>query len=571
MDQFRNRLKRLRIGAQPAGARKISVRDLVPLATATGATGLPAARGVPSIELTDTDPRDFIGGKHRDNMLEHIKLFYNRESCSSSSLQRRRDTQNALPTRIPPMALTRHPSGGKTRTLKEIGLALRQERIFSLFISFNDLTAYDAAKEHDRTWLQSLLLRIGWAAAKADVRRSVGEDFSRWLTEVEVTEDTICKWLGDAVCVLLVDELNKLIVGEGREEFPDEGKSVAAFLRTQFVDKHGRYLVFSSHFTETGSKLTVFMDSLSNRDVLRPLLPVIKSVDEAAAVSQEAASASKLSYLGLTPALVHKAFAVETQPVALCVNQIFDKLPKPLFTEATLRAVIMLALDGAEEYVLALGGWAAALDAFVVRPPHIGTPSYTWSPCFLAAACARLAASGELRKSLRQGLWRIASALQQLAETTEGSGVQWESVCAAALILRMMQSDVGDYSNLHPDAGAILPPAVFNGCAFGGAFRPTDPDGFMHALPTDRSPNIALLRRTVEDEISKPSYKEQGLDKGIMALFVQPAVSNFPWYDMFIFVCRDGQVVEIWGYQSKTGSSTPADAQTPVSKQVDKN
>ncbi|CEM23043.1 unnamed protein product [Vitrella brassicaformis CCMP3155] len=453
--------KRLKRDAQPAGARKISVADLVPLAA-----GLPAARGVPSIELTKTDSHEFIGHKYRDDMLEHIKSFCDLESGSPRGPQPRSDNQNALPTRIPPMALTRHPSGGKTRTLKEIGLALRKQDIFSLFITFSDLTQYDAAIERDRTWLQSLLLRIGWAAARDDVRGSVGDDFSRWLTEVDVTKDTICKWLGDAVCVLLVDELNKLMVGEGRQQFPDEGAIAAEFLRAEFVDKRGRYLVFSSHFTETGTKLTVFMESLSNRDVLRPLLPVITSVDQAAVLSQEAASAPKLYYLGLTPALVHKAFAVEKRP-ATCVDQLFDRLPKPPFTRATLRAMIMLALDGAAHRVAGLGGWAAALDAFVDDPLRlpIGTPSYTWSPCFLAAACEQLVGVGEFRQSLRQGLWRIVANLRQLAEATEGSGVQWEGVCAAALILRMLQSDVGDYkpSNLHAEARAILPTAVLNG------------------------------------------------------------------------------------------------------------
>ncbi|CEM06887.1 unnamed protein product [Vitrella brassicaformis CCMP3155] len=222
---------------------------------------------VPSINLGSLDPTYFIGDKDLDEVVSDIMRCYKED-----------DSILASSDRIPPMSLTRHPRGGKTRFLKEIGRRLRdKQKVPSIRIAFNDRTGKQDVEE-TLSLKQRLLKRIGWSVATDETRSLVGNNFKRWMETVDVPESTIEEWLGDGGCVLLIDEMNKLItdaIRGGTEE-----TDLAAFLKCYFIDKANRYLVLSSHTTTTGDKLSTFITSPSDRDVIRPRLPVITSPEE---------------------------------------------------------------------------------------------------------------------------------------------------------------------------------------------------------------------------------------------------------------------------------------------------
>ncbi|CEL93249.1 unnamed protein product [Vitrella brassicaformis CCMP3155] len=367
---------------------------------------------------------------------------------------------------------------------------------------------------------------------------------------------------------------SRKLIREG-ERPAKRGEDVAGFLRADFIDKASRFLVFSSHSTGTGQKLLRYMQS--HRDIIRPRLPVFRSRDEMTALTKEASPPS-LCYLGLTPALVHSAYNLMHGRVTACIQDRFSRLKAPPFNKHTVRALIETAVKGEAGGADELGEWLQALDAFgLVGSP----PSYTWPPCFLAAACHAMCEADAIPIRIRQGLVMIGDSLQQLATAEEGSGKQWEGVCAAALVLRMMQSEmvVGSLAVvLSEEAKQLLPDAILNGsCAFAGTFCPTHQSGFVRqpaacGLVGRSDPaDIPLLRRMVLKELRRQTYKDQRLDRGTVALFVKPAVSSFPVHDLFIFICDDGRVTEIWGYQCKTGRQTPTDRQTRVSKKVTKS
>ncbi|CEL93248.1 unnamed protein product [Vitrella brassicaformis CCMP3155] len=107
------------------GSRKeITSGDLIPVDEVMHRTL--SAKGVPSIALSSEDSDVFIGQQDLEEMMKDVKKWYPLTIGSS---------------RIPPMALTRHTGGGKTRMLKMLGQALRDEKMNCIFITFNDATA----------------------------------------------------------------------------------------------------------------------------------------------------------------------------------------------------------------------------------------------------------------------------------------------------------------------------------------------------------------------------------------------------------------------------------------------
>jgi len=504
--------------------------------------------GVPSINLGPRDPPVFIGrdAQLKDAMQKVMQWYEARPEDYGDSF------------RIPPMSLTRYVRGGKTRMLKEIGQELLAKGIPAIYVTFNDITTASRwERDNEPPPLQRLLSRIGWAVATDEARGLVDNNFNTWTATMDVSEDTVADWLGQHGCVLLIDELNKLITNvQGGKP----GEAVAGFLKDSFIDRRNRYLIFSSHSTATGNKLAVFIQSPSDRHVVRPSLPVITTPDEATCINQ-AARKGAVCYLGLTPALVHEAYNEMGGSVHDCAKDTFSRLAAPPLDTATVECVIMMSLEGDMRWVEGLAEWSQALDAFVGGP--VGTDiSHTWPPCFLAAACDRLsrATRTDITLGVRQGTGLIRDGLRQLAEADDRSGKQWEGACQAAIIQRMLQSDLMGVPRPGPTlsdkARQLLPPCILDGlCSFGGTFEPT---GFGRPLiRPDRTADIPYLRELVEREAAR-----KGLHQGQTSLFVRPAVSDFPAYDFFIFILNNGRVEEIWGYQCKTGKEKPSDEQT---------
>jgi hypothetical protein len=164
--------------------------------------------------------------------------------------------QDSTAERVPPMALVRCSRGGKTRALCEIAHALKakQPELCVIYVTLNDFSELTDCEQNDP--ITALCRRIAFAARRDfDWKESLNQ-FATWM-ETTVSPNVIERWLGDSPCVLLIDELNNL---ESLELQGDNGARLCSrFLKSNFLSKENRYMVFSSHVVTTTTQLSSFM------------------------------------------------------------------------------------------------------------------------------------------------------------------------------------------------------------------------------------------------------------------------------------------------------------------------
>ncbi|CEM32225.1 unnamed protein product [Vitrella brassicaformis CCMP3155] len=247
------------------------------------------------------EPPKFIGDTYLNNALMLLEAEYQQETDYAAY-------------RVAPMTFTRFSRGGKTTMLYEMGNRLKAKRMNPLFVSFNEGSLYSTGAKGEQafapTLLDSVYLRAAWAAAKTETREAVAERagvavdrlrFSDWLKHVSVTRETIDNWLGDQPCVMLIDELNKVVK---RERYLHMENDLGEYLKTDFLLKGQRYFVFSSHVTTIKNDLRKFLNCDSNRPVLQPRLPVIGVEDLKHVRDFYGASPAVTCWAGRSPALL---------------------------------------------------------------------------------------------------------------------------------------------------------------------------------------------------------------------------------------------------------------------------
>ncbi|KAL3913423.1 MAG: hypothetical protein SGILL_006498 [Bacillariaceae sp.] len=217
------------------------------------------------------------------------------------------------------MAIVRCSRGGKTRALKEIAAALynheftvhedgyearstpvRTSRLACLYVSFNDITSIEPWEQADP--LQALLRRIAFAAEQGT------RDFSKFMAERPTWErSSFLEWIGDAPCLLLIDELNNL-------KKLTERDSAAAFefghfLKNHFIGAENRYLIFSSHTLGTLNLVCRYLDTskASSRHVELLDLPLVPTLEDAMLLKNSLRSVREAVYYGLIPGIIHKS------------------------------------------------------------------------------------------------------------------------------------------------------------------------------------------------------------------------------------------------------------------------
>jgi len=131
---------------------------------------------------------------------------------------------------VPPVGLIRFSRGGKTLTLTKTFDKLKSDNQFHpIFISFN-------GSGH------SNFEKLSWESHSQAILRLIAVQLGEYTEEeaknIVVDERTLDDHLGTDV-VLLIDELNLLAMPLDSD--------AARLLRRMFLDKAGRYLVFSSH------------------------------------------------------------------------------------------------------------------------------------------------------------------------------------------------------------------------------------------------------------------------------------------------------------------------------------
>jgi hypothetical protein len=133
--------------------------------------------------------------------------------------------------RVPPLVLMRFARGGKTTTLASVFDKLKESgRVNPILISFSGSGKPAFKHQKGETQTQAILRLIGV---------QLGDYTPEQALNLVVDRDALEAHLGNNV-VLLIDELN--ILGMPLDS------GAAELLREMFLDRSGRFLVFTSHF-----------------------------------------------------------------------------------------------------------------------------------------------------------------------------------------------------------------------------------------------------------------------------------------------------------------------------------
>eukprot|EP00980_Cylindrotheca_fusiformis_P003371 scaffold749_cov97-Cylindrotheca_fusiformis.AAC.1 len=176
--------------------------------------------------------------------------------------------------RVSPVAVVRCSRGGKTRALHELAWALPStlqkkdnetaDGTAIIYVSFNGhmpLSPWEKCRP-----LEALCRRILYTALGGKPNPI---DFNSFATSTVFEKEDVTDWLGNANCILLIDELNLLEATMNED--------LATFLKDTFLLDTGRALVFSSHVVSVNNKPMPCMHSPNEREVKKKASPCTKS------------------------------------------------------------------------------------------------------------------------------------------------------------------------------------------------------------------------------------------------------------------------------------------------------
>eukprot|EP01036_Dinobryon_divergens_P041347 gene41347-54799_t len=328
--------------------------------------------------------------------------------------------------RVPPLALIRLARGGKTATISKVFDELKKDsRVHPVLISFNGHGPDGFVRRYGATQSQSILRLIG--AQLGDFTPAQAEN-------LVVDSEALDRHLGqDDNVVLLIDELNSLGV--------PLDKDAARLLRDMFLDKAGRFLVFTSHIpVSIQSPIYTTGDFIGGTPSARGVSTVDMSLaktesdfNELRNMSEkcEALTEERAAWLGYIPSLVFCAMNEMGQSGAMTPRDRFKQLK--------------IAINNPKQKLLLLQGFVDELltgdrhpdvSQFYSAFQSVGANFKVSYPlCYVKEIFGHLSCDDDTVKRLLCILNKLESHLD-----TKHSGIEWECTVQVAIILRMLSA-----------------------------------------------------------------------------------------------------------------------------------
>jgi hypothetical protein len=340
-------------------------------------------------------------------------------------------------------------------------------------------------------------------------------DFEKY-REMEFSESDLLEWLGDRPCVLFLDELN--LLGDRMDQ------KFAAFVKSRFLKPSGRYFVFSSHVANTLRKLSAYMDSVSNRSVLAPELPLIPSLSVAAEKFKlPDLNPREAIYYGTIPALIYEASRrcapndKRDEAIALCKSQdlVSDKIIKDLL--ATFITGDFLNVP--HPLLQLMDTWRETGESLKVR----------WIPFHMMEVLRVFATFGSIDDNTVFVLKRIEGLFNDFKRAKEYSGDGWEALFVITLLIRSKAECFGT---------SLLPLEMVHvvNVTFNEPFKGIVPFGEIKQVDE-------FIEALVEPELFPH-----------IAIY-WPAHAQFEHYDVIVAVYTARGSRKLYGYQLKEGTS----------------
>lgn len=415
--------------------------------------------------------------------------------------------------RVPPLALMRFSRGGKTITLSAVFDKLKEDGRFNpILISFNGSGGNPFSRHSDETDSQAILrliaVQLGYISDNMD-------------EILDVDHAALDQHLGDNA-VLLIDELNML------------GKTIdndaAKLLREMFLDKAGRYLVFTSHFPVSIDD-KIYASSFIGTNNINPSTRMVVTVNmslgsnlaELRGMSERCGSLTEqnAAWFGYVPSLIFCSFNTTGIYGAITPAMRFAKLKITVETER--QHLILFSFveelltgiqnDGVNQY---FGSLASVGIDWKVSYPF----------CYIYEIFKKL--------NLNIATVKLVGIIEKLQSNLSAarSGLAWECAVEVAIILKML------------DASWRGTPGPFNLVPFG-----VKADLKFFELP-DECLSITEARQLMEVMIvdcDKPSL-----------IFVTSANAQFPEVEGFVVYSNGcSKTAKIIGFQMKTNDEKP--------------
>ena len=208
--------------------------------------------------------------------------------------------------RVEPMALVGCSRSGKSRALREIAQRLKTtipkvtgKPVIIIMVTFGDYSPI--VRPDDEDPLQALLQRMVFevqstSQANKESAYLLFRSKNYYIDEAQIWQH----WLDDAQAILLIDELNNLLPNA------NDTHLFGAFIRSQFVIRPGRYLIFSTNIRSTlRSFVNVVDNSPSGRDAMLQMLPTVQNLSLATEYLNPTLQAREAVSLALLPALIY--------------------------------------------------------------------------------------------------------------------------------------------------------------------------------------------------------------------------------------------------------------------------
>ena len=209
---------------------------------------------------------------------------------------------DATSVRVPPTVLSRCMRGGKTTVLMHVFDKLKSASKNPIFISFNGDSLISQLQ--NESVLDTMRRAIAIALLK---KKPQDRDEAK---RVLCRQDVLKEYLESKKdVVLIIDELHVLLKPSESPGYDEVG----AFLREQFLDPEGRYLIFSTHVpTSVGLSHLLGRGSGSTRTAKAVEMPRSDNMQQLRSMHRlcEALTPCEAVYYGQIPSLI---YSVKTQ------------------------------------------------------------------------------------------------------------------------------------------------------------------------------------------------------------------------------------------------------------------
>ena len=275
----------------------------------------------------------------------------------------------------------------------------------------------------------ALCRRIAFVALeRSDYTNSISQ-YRKHMEYARVDREWVENWLGDTPCVLLIDYLDLIM------EFGPTGpnsESVSEMLRSVFLNKPGRYFVFTTQDPTIHTKLVEHMDSTSDRLIIKKQLPLITSMSTAVTKLSSAVTAPQAIFYGLVPGLV---FLANHEPIHLPTQRrsriVRDWIKSDPITDNKVVSLLSVFITGDREGIPKdLMGFMDVTNDGLVR----------WIPFHLMYMLNSMKSNlkSKLSRKMSGNVNNIIRLLKDFKEEKTKSDDGWESLFVFVLFVRAL-------------------------------------------------------------------------------------------------------------------------------------